>query len=282
MSSATSIPELLLQILEHLPLRDLISAMHVNQQWRAIVPAIDSPTRVRLLGLAFSKVDTPHSITLSDRISYVDKIETTHVVIIPEPYRTILTEWPSSHPPSGMHWPHSVRYHASGFCFCFRYRYETPDCHCAEHDVSTFAITLPNVVLSWVMTYGTTPGPELASSGELFNCPVRLHTEEQNAQTIRFIRAHAASEWRGGSWRTCKFKVLELSRYNICTEDGKSSGVFVMMLEGPTRGQIHGWSEGGYDWYDGFEAETFWDWKYVKWERDTEADEQTARRPDNL
>ncbi|KAF8151982.1 hypothetical protein K438DRAFT_1988099 [Mycena galopus ATCC 62051] len=158
MSRAICVPELLIQILEPLPLRGLISAMHVCQQWRSLVPRIDSPTRLRLLGLSFDDAKSPYPVSLDLRISYVEKIETTHSVVIPEPYRTILTEWPSSQPPP----------------------------------------------------------------------------------------------------------VLRLSRYHIHTPEATSDGDFVMILDGPTRGQIHAWAS--HDWYDGFEAEDFWTWNYSEWD----------------
>ncbi|KAJ7480014.1 hypothetical protein B0H11DRAFT_1264161 [Mycena galericulata] len=279
MSSVTSIPELVIQVLEYLPLRDLISASHVDQQWRALVPNIDSPTRSRLLGLAFKNVESIHPISLSVRTSYVDKVESKYTVIIPEPYRTILTEWPASQAPPGMHWPHSVRFHASGFCFCPRQVQENPEvCVCADAEVIEVAITIPGNIFKIVMDEARVPDDEDEPTWELFNNPVRLYTEEQNVQTMRFIRAHPVEEfqWTGRrmgprprpGWARFFFKVLKLSRYAFHTKMGHSEGTFVMILEGPTRGQIHGWSFSGRDWYAGFEAESFWDWNYREWDRD--------------
>ncbi|KAJ7139430.1 hypothetical protein C8R44DRAFT_867582 [Mycena epipterygia] len=270
MSSATAIPELLIQVFEHLPLIDLISATHVSQQWRALPPKIDSPTRLRLLDLSFGNdsVDAPHPIPLRVRISYVDKVEEKHNVLIPEPYRTILTEWPRSQPPAGMHWPHSVRFFASGFCFCPREMHETLEmCLCAGREVRTTTIKIPKTIFKLVMDENTIPVDE-DYSWELFKNPVRLHTDEQNAQTMRFIRAHAVAEFRWqGRWANLEFKVLQLSRYHFHTAVGVSDGTFLMILDGPTRGQIHAWSSSGDDWYDGFEADSFWDWDYTEWVR---------------
>ncbi|KAF7375098.1 F-box domain-containing protein [Mycena sanguinolenta] len=271
------VPELLLQFFEPLPLGDLISATHVCQQWRALVPKIDSPTRLRLLGLAFRDFTSSHPIPLSVRISYVEKIETTYNVLIPEPYRTILTEWPSSQPPPGMHWPHSVRFHASRFCYCQRHRNEDPnECRCAlEPDVLEAVVTMWDEVYRSVVEEGVIPGEDVHASGELFNTPLRLHTPEQNAQTVRFIRAQpvAGVEWVGSTKKWANFKVsaLRLSRYHVHTEPHEedevtqvSDGIFMLILDGPSRGQIHAWSEE--TWYDGFEAEDFWEWNYTEWD----------------
>ncbi|KAJ7451102.1 hypothetical protein FB451DRAFT_710771 [Mycena latifolia] len=262
-------PELLIQFFEPLPLRDLISATHVCQQWRALVPKIDSPTRLRLLSLAFNDVESPHPISSSARISYVINVETTHNVLIPEPYRTVLTEWPSSQPPPGMHWPHSVRFFDSGFCFCPRHTHEDPEiCLCAERPaVRHVVVMVPERTFKLIMA-NQLPADE-DYSWELFNNPVRLYTDEQNAQTVRFIRAHPAAEVRWTrSWANIDLQVLPLSRYHFASSKGTSDGIFVMILDGPTRGQIHAWSSSGDTWYDGFEAENFWDWNYVEWDRD--------------
>ncbi|KAJ7671957.1 hypothetical protein B0H17DRAFT_191886 [Mycena rosella] len=64
------------------------------------------------------------------------------------------------------------------------------------------------------------------------------------------------------------FEPTQLMGSNGLTMGRTSDGVFVMMLDGPTRGQIHGWDSGGDSWYDGFEAENFWDWNYLEWDRD--------------
>ncbi|KAJ7724976.1 hypothetical protein DFH07DRAFT_260879 [Mycena maculata] len=290
MSSATSIPELLIQFFEHLSLRDLISTSHVDRQWRALVPHIESPIRSRLLSLAFTAVESAYPISQSVRIAYVGKIEITYSVLIPEPYRTILTEWSASQPLPGMHWPHSVRFHASGFCFCHRDRQEYPDvCSCTDQEVRGVAIMIPDPTFQIVMEEARVPVEEVDTGYELFFNPVRLHTDEQNAQTLRFIRAHPAEgfQWTGigrrsrqrpgweRGWAKHNSKALTLSRYHFHKKTGTldgatrvciSQGDFMMMLEGPTRRQIHAWASPG--WYDGFEAENFWEWNYSEWDRD--------------
>ncbi|KAJ7652066.1 hypothetical protein DFH06DRAFT_1206689 [Mycena polygramma] len=282
MSPVMVIPELLIQIFEHLPLRDLISTTHVCGQWRALVPKIESPTRLRLLALCFDKLPSPHPISLDDRVSYVNKVETKYTVLIPEPYRTLLTEWPVSNPPPGMHWPHSVRFHASGFCFCPRHMHGDPDeCLCADQEVCDVEITMLAENFRFIMQHGTVP-VGLPCNWELFNRPIRLYTEEQNAQTLRFIRAHPEAEWstrgRTNSWVYLPFRVLQLSRYEYGTAEGASDGTFVMILDGPARGQIHGWSSSGFTWYDGFEADSFWDWNYLEWDRGAVTDLHTVDR----
>ncbi|KAJ7293941.1 hypothetical protein C8J57DRAFT_41421 [Mycena rebaudengoi] len=271
MSIPTSIPELVIQFLEHLSLTDIISAMHVNQQWRALVPCISSPIRLRLLSLAFRDgVQSPYPISIEHRQSYVHKVELKHEVVIPEPYRTILMEWPSSQPPPEMHWPHSVRFHATGFCYCPRHMYDNPDeCRCAdEEEVQTVSIMLPKDVLMLAMEEGRA---DKEKGWELFDNAPRLHTDAQNRNTIRFIRQHPIDEfpWKFEVWASLQFTVLDLSSmkyYPTDAEDRTSDGHFVMMLDGPTRGQIHAWSWSGSSWYDGLEAEDFWDWKYVEWD----------------
>lgn len=259
-------PELLIQCFERLSLRDLISASHVSQQWRALVPQIDSPTRLRLLGLSFKDVASAYPISLGARISYVDKVETTHKIQIPEPYRTILTEWPASQPPPGMHWPHSVRWFDSGFCFCPRERHQEELCSCAQNQpVCSVSITLPEDVYNLIEAKNKV---DAEHGWELFDNPVRLYTDSQNAQTLRFIRAYPASQVRWSGWVCLDFQVLTLSRYHFATREGTSDGFFVMILGGPTRGQIHAWSSDGPSWYDGYEAENFWDWNYVEWDRE--------------
>ncbi|KAJ6459786.1 hypothetical protein C8R47DRAFT_130523 [Mycena vitilis] len=268
MSSAIAIPELLIQIIEHLSLLDLISAAQVSQQWRALVPKIDSPTRLRLLGLAFRDVESSHPIPLDVRLSYVNKVETIlDDITIPEPYRTVLTEWPVPNPPPGMHWPHSLRFYASGFCFCPRHTHEFPDqCLCADTEVRNVELMMFEDSFRLVMDEGVAP---IGRDDELFNNPVRLHTDKQNAQTMRFIRAHPAEgvSW-SEKWAHFGFRVLQLSRYHFHTREGTSDGTFVMMLEGPTRGQIHAWASAGESWYDGHETDSFWDWRYVEWDQD--------------
>jgi hypothetical protein len=199
----------------------------------------------------------------------VDKVETNYDILIPEPYRTILTEWPASQPPRGMHWPHSVRFHASGFCFCPRHMHWMSDeCWCADTEVRDVELTLFDETFRRVVLEGVVP---LETDFELFNNPVRLHTDTQNAQTMRFIRAHPAAGFRWKDrWAHLTFRVLRLSRYHFDTAEGKSDGIFVMILDGPTRGQIHAWSSSGEGWYDGYEAENFWEWNYLEWEQDTE------------
>ncbi|KAJ7037394.1 hypothetical protein C8F04DRAFT_410677 [Mycena alexandri] len=196
-------------------------------------------------------------------------------------------EWPASQPPPGMHWPHSVRFHASGFCFCPRHVLEDPEvCRCADQDfITNVEITMPKETFQLVMEDPPVPvGPN--HTYELFDTRVRLYTDEQNAQTLRFIRLHPADgfKWNPNkSWASFSFRVLRLSRYHFHTRNpwGTSDGCFVMMLEGPTRGEIHGWSSSGDSWYDGFEAESFWNWNYFEWDRDAVDDESGSEPQDS-
>ncbi|KAJ6498054.1 hypothetical protein C8R47DRAFT_1112707 [Mycena vitilis] len=169
-----------------------------------------------------------------------------------------------------MHWSHSVRFHASGFCFCPRHMHGDPEeCRCANKEVRDVVITMFAENFRFIMQHGTAP-VDLPHSWELFNNPVRLHAEDQNAQTLRFICAHPEAEWNiRGRCVDLPFRVLQLSRYREYGRTGEfSDGTFVMILEGRARGQIHGWPSNGFTWYDGYEAESFWDWDYMEWDRD--------------
>lgn len=270
-------PELILEFLENLSFPDLISAYQVNKQWRVLVPKISSSLRLRLFHLAFHLYENQDGpgfsrVTLSDRCSYVSDIESRHRVVIPDPYRVVLTEWPVSHPPPGFHWPHAVRFHANGFCSCDRSFDPIETCSCESDEVTTREIRLSEVILNKVMN-----GEPFDFSGsewaqrELFFDPPRLHTQEQNEQTLRLIRAHPLESYgwlrmmpASSSWRTLRFQVLRLSAYRYFGGEDQqwlADGFYAMMLDGPTRGQIHAWSSG--IWYDGFEAEDFMQWKYT-------------------
>ncbi|KAJ7652072.1 hypothetical protein DFH06DRAFT_1206700 [Mycena polygramma] len=169
-----------------------------------------------------------------------------------------------------MHWPHAVRFHASGFCFCPRHMHGDPEeCLCADKEVRDVEIAMFTENFRFIMRHGKVP-VDRPHNWELFNNPVRLYTEEQNAQTLRFIRAHPEAEWNiNRRWVQLPLRVLQLSRYCQCGTAGEvSDGTFVMTLNGPARGQIHGWSSNGFTWYDGFEAQSFWDWNYVEWDRE--------------
>ncbi|KAJ6573857.1 hypothetical protein DFH09DRAFT_1151267 [Mycena vulgaris] len=166
-----------------------------------------------------------------------------------------------------MHWPHSVRFFVSDFCFCPRHLHEDPEsCYCADREVRNVSLTVFEDVFKIIMG-NTVPVDGHSSSWELFNNPLRLYTDDQNAQTMRFIHAYPAAKVRWtGRWANLDFKALTLSRYHFATEESTSEGIFVMILDGPTRGEIHAWSLSGETWYDGFEAESFWQWDYVEWD----------------
>ncbi|KAJ6498047.1 hypothetical protein C8R47DRAFT_1068942 [Mycena vitilis] len=90
------------------------------------------------------------------------------------------------------------------------------------------------------------PAPWGGSSGSarklaVVQPPGPAYTEAQNAQTLRFIRAHPEAEWsiKPGPWSYLPFRV---SRYRFGIGKEESDGTFVMILDGPARGQIHGWS----------------------------------------
>jgi hypothetical protein len=266
--------ELWLEVFENLPVRDLLSAYRVDRRWRSLVPSISESVRLTLFKLAIKDIERPsnglHCVSLPDRISYVSEVEGSRGICIPEPYRTLLTEWPVARPPVGSHWPHAVRFHASGFCSCHRAMHESERCLCKEMEVATQNVTLTQSLLDIIRDDQPFDyhDPHKDCRWELFSNPPRLHTDVQNDQTIRFILMHPPAMWsrRGEhehSWPVLKLQALRLSRYTVVDDSSGVTGEFYMVLEGPARGEIHGWESGG--WYNGFEATSFLDWRYDEW-----------------
>jgi hypothetical protein len=256
--------ELWLHVFGYLPLIDLLSAYRVNQHWRSLVPNIPESIRLTFFRLAIKSIEQPsntlHTISITDRLSYLKDIEESFDVIIPEPYRTCLTEWPIKQPPPDLHWPHSVRFHASSFCTCFREMHENHECLCHRFRVQPQVLVITNSLLEIVRSQKPFDYHLDCDDAreELFSYPPRLSTDSENDRTLDFIRIHSPGDmWSShGRWSHLKINALRLSRY--------TSGEFWMMLEGPTRGEIHGWSTS--TWYDGFEAKSFLDWRYEEWD----------------
>lgn len=257
--------ELWLDIFYRLTLADLLSAYRVDRHWRSMVPNISESVRLKLFRLAIEDIlveqpsDTPHTVTLHDRLSYVMDIEMSFDVLIPDPYRTCLMEWPVRRPPPRLHWPHAVRFHASGFCSCLGLLHR--ECYCHDERVQIQRLTIKKGLLGIIRRHEEFDyHSSLDARYELFSNPPRLSTDSENEQTLRFIRIHPSGKmWSDrGSWADLSVKALRLSRY--------ITGEFWMILEGPTRGEIHGWSES--TWYDGFEATSFLGWRYEEWKQD--------------
>lgn len=298
--------ELWLEVLNNLLFVELISAHQVNRTWRALIPSIDESTQVTLFRLALKAIageaatETRSPVSLQDRITYVEFIERYHKILIPEPYRTVLMEWPVKNPPPGYHWPDGVRRHASGFCSCDQHRTQDNDCICTITEVEQNDVTLMKSVLQLVLEDQPidckVEHPD--SRYELFARPPRLYTEVQNQHTRDFISKHPPEMWditgahplRGSTnpWMTLHLRTLRLSRYTIKythpqnddqDEDEEPTesaftGMFMMILEGPARGEIHGWDFG---WYNGFEAASFFDWRYEESQRGVEDQQQFTK-----
>lgn len=289
MSATASLPsELWLQIFGDLGLSDLLSANHVNTHWRSLIPYGDSQSDSFILFRLAMKdmekpLDCPNPISLADRLSYVKKIEETAstkvplrrrdrhpLPTIPEPYRMVLTEWPVSRPPPGFHWPHSVRHHATGYCSCIG---EGP-CSCEAISVGTSLVMMMGSLRKMICDHEEFDFREIHTDSrrDLFCTPPRLFTDEQNKQTLRFVRMHADESWwtRVDDWQIMDVLVLRLSRYSFVQEVDETpqyskytkTGDFVMIMEGPARGEIYVWSPGHWPRYNGFEAMGFLAWKY--------------------
>lgn len=264
--------ELWLYVFNHFSVGDLLSVYRVNKHWRSLVLSIDESTHCLLFKKAIVDMDhpceSPHSVSLDNRKSYVSKIESNAGILIPEPYRTVLTEWPSKHAPAGSHWPHAVRFHATVFCSCHRIMHEGEQCFCESRAVHTRHIILQTSLLTMIVNREPFDfhHPSDDSRWELFSNPPRLHTDTQNEQTLRSIRIQPRNKWSvssSGIWQTLPLRMLRLSRYTSIGNGSMVTGDFVMILEGPSRGEIHSWDSGG--WYNGFEAMSFLEWRYDEW-----------------
>ncbi|KAF7966678.1 hypothetical protein HWV62_37510 [Athelia sp. TMB] len=243
--------ELWLKIFELLPIPDLFSAYSVNQRWRSLISTwrIDrkESLRLSLFSLALKDIDempeVARHIGLSQRVAYVDDVETTHVITIPEPYRTVLTEWPSRRPVPGCCWSDFLLYHATGQCTC---RFDTSSgelCQCDKR-VEVRHLHIRSSLLEKIRRHEPFDYHALdESQWQLFDSPPRLHTDEQNEKTLSFIRAHPESMWeRYGWWERLHVRCLHL----FSCSDGWEAGGFSMILDGPARGEIHVWA---YGWY---------------------------------
>ncbi|KAF7966674.1 hypothetical protein HWV62_37502 [Athelia sp. TMB] len=262
--------ELWLKIFELLPIPDLLSAYSVNQLWRSLISTwrIDRKKsfRLSLFSLALKDIDempeaTRH-IGLSRRVEYVANVEARHGIIIPEPYRTILTEWPARRPVPGCCWPDFALHHIhpdTGECICRFEDFSGDTCQrekVGERHLDIRASLLDKIRRHEPFDYHA----DDEGQWELFDNPPRLYTQEQNENTLRFIRAHPESMWeRAGEWARLSLRCLYMF---ACYHSADSGGRFCMILDGPARGEIHGWSYWG---YQGIEAKSYLGWQFVGW-----------------
>jgi hypothetical protein len=119
------------------------------------------------------------------------------IFYIPDPYRTLLLEWPNSHPPAGFYWPHALRFHATGFCSCPRYNHESEQCFCKRFEINRVDVFLNGFLLDMIYRHEPFDFHERAddSRWELFSNPPRLHSPLQNEQTLRFLRYLPEDKW---------------------------------------------------------------------------------------
>jgi hypothetical protein len=264
-------PELLLEVFQYAQLPELIAAYRVNQRWRATAPHIASSLRLRLFRICFhdrASHSDPYPLALAARRAYVQHVEDKTGCRLPDDYRTVLAEWPVRCAPPGIHWPHAARFFVDGDCSCSHSLIPSYRCRCATDDVQDCTVHIPRSLREEIFDlrdpWKFNPrGPDFRWT--LFRNPPRLVTPEQNLQTLRFLRAHHVSCWSESEkvteWTTLSLKCLRLSPYQPLTDPRSMSGEFYMVLEGPCRGQVHGWSSVG--WYDGHEADSFLGWVYV-------------------
>ncbi|KDQ56413.1 hypothetical protein JAAARDRAFT_311510 [Jaapia argillacea MUCL 33604] len=277
-------------ILAHLPLPDLLSAHHVNGVWRSLVPRSTTPHRLFLFNLAFLPHECdpyPHPVTLTTRLTYVEYIESTYSVRIPEEYRIVLTEWPISIPPAGIHWPHGLRFFDDPVkgCTCSRRQFENLQCGCKRRECYADSIFIVTTLLDRIHAGEDFDfEADVESRCELFDKPP-LDAPETRMQTLRLLNSYrdfvvvpdnhdytTASAvtlgiWKRAKWSKLSLLVLDMSAYPITIVDPDSdteeTRVHIsrshLILTGAAKGQIHGWSMS--TWYDGFHAENFFEWR---------------------
>ena len=201
-------------------------------------------------------------IGLSQRVAYAADVEAKHGITIPEPYRMVLTEWPSRRPVPGCCWPDFALHHLhpdTGDCICRFDTFSGEPCQSDNH-VQKRSLHIDSSLLDKIRRHEPCDYHAIdESQWELFDNPPRLHTDEQNENTLRFIRAHPESMWK----KEGPFRKLSVHCLNMfACYDGSEGGRFCMILDGPARGEIHAWA---YGWYSGFEAKSYLEWYFTGW-----------------
>ncbi|KAF7966676.1 hypothetical protein HWV62_37506 [Athelia sp. TMB] len=162
-----------------------------------------------------------------------------------------------------------VVHHATGACACRFDAGTGEECLCAqwveERHLHIRASLLAKIRRHEPFDYNA----DDESQWELFANPPRLHTDTQNENTLRFIRAHPARMWTTqGAWAMLGVRCLNLFACN----QGSNGGWFSMVLDGPARGEVHAWA---YGWYQGLEARSYWGWRYVGWSEEDGLEEES-------
>lgn len=270
--------ELWLKTFEDLPLQGLLASHCVSQLWRTLMPRIEGSIHLTLFSLAMKDIDerpdVAQPISLPARLACVAYTEIIHNVCIPDPLRTILTEWPSQRPPPGFCWPDAVINHATGKCLCRYSAASGESCQCSSWVLDN-RLDIVKSLREKIRRHEPFDyhAEDADSRWELFSNPPRLHTDAQNEQTLRFIRMHPHDMWYDSGKHWTKLPVRCLVLYTCPTAGDSVPGRFCLVLEGPARGEIHAWASG---WYQGFEAKSFLELHYKGWaeEDDTAVNEE--------
>jgi hypothetical protein len=258
--------EILLQIFSYLPFQAIVHARAVSRLWCLLIPQAIKPLYQTLLSKYVSTPIPLHlpehfQVTLDQRKNFVNHVETSYDIRLPNEFRTTLLEWPSRYPPPGSQWPDSLCWYANKVCTRCLLGDEVCVCYHPEL-VSDYDITLTRSVFSSIMNNQPIPMSDNDSfAWELFNNPPRMSGEQSEQQTKRMIRSYADTmKQRTDStiWVSLYIKCLPLCVYN--TEEDGGQGWFCLVLAGKAKGEIHGWKSG---WYDGWEANSFLEFRPI-------------------
>ncbi|KDQ56371.1 hypothetical protein JAAARDRAFT_208069 [Jaapia argillacea MUCL 33604] len=275
-------------ILLYLPFPDLLSAYRVCSLWRSLIPTATDPHRLHLLNVAFvpHQYDPyPQPINLKVRNAYVEYIESKHGIEIPYAYRLVLTEWPFAHSPPGMTWPDALRFFADPDkgCSCDRRRqfrfHEDFRCDCQAREVCRRWIGASNRLLdkifageefdllddSWDLAYDLPSGRYLSIDDTKRLIELFKSYPMSTATRPSYGERYGDRPWnRGVTHSHLAPLLMDMSALLVGDTDpmevGYRFGRTYMILEGKAHGQIHVWSE--YQDYDGFVAESFFEWKH--------------------
>ncbi|CAF1225579.1 unnamed protein product [Rotaria sordida] len=253
--------EIVLHIFSYFSFETIVNARAVCRLWHFLIPQAINPLYQTLLSKYLSNsipTDLPEylQVTVDQRQSFVDHVESTYNIRLSKEFRRTLLEWPSRYPPPGSQWPETLCWYANKVCLrCLK---GDEQCQCYHPElVHDSDITLTRSVFSLVMN--NLPirisDDDDSFAWELFDNPPRLTGKKSEEQTRRMIRLYSETlKQRTDSslWVSLYIKCLPLHTYG--TKDDVDQGSFCLILNGEAKGEIHGWRSG---WYDGWEANSF-------------------------